>query len=177
MEHKLCKKCNIEKPLCEMVKKQGQYRFECKECRNKKARKRSQNDPDFREKERLRGKEKYKRDREKHLTRTRAYRNENLPFYKDLHLRNKYSITMDDKIKMREAQENKCVICEIIFESDKHAYVDHCHQTNKVRGLLCHKCNSGLGMFEDNVSSLERAISYLNKYSIDEVTIPTTPNL
>ena len=156
-----------------MVKKEGRYRFECKSCKNQKARERTQTDPSFREKERLRGKEKYKRAKEKHLAITKKYYEEHLQERKNLHLQKKYSITMDDKILMREEQENKCSICQVVFESDKHAYVDHCHTTNKVRGLLCHSCNSGLGMFKDSICSLERAISYLKKSSIQEVTIPT----
>lgn len=41
--------------------------------------------------------------------------------------------------------------------------VDHCHKTKKVRKLLCHKCNSALGNFEDNVMFLEEAIKYLKE--------------
>ena len=39
--------------------------------------------------------------------------------------------------------------------------VDHCHETGKIRGLLCHNCNRALGLFKDNVEFLERAILYL----------------
>lgn len=39
--------------------------------------------------------------------------------------------------------------------------VDHCHSSGKVRGLLCHNCNRALGLFQDSMSSLTRAIEYL----------------
>jgi len=39
-----------------------------------------------------------------------------------------------------------------------------CHETGKFRAILCNNCNSGLGMFEDNVEYLENAIKYLKKY-------------
>ena len=39
--------------------------------------------------------------------------------------------------------------------------MDHCHKTKKIRGLLCHTCNSGLGMFKDNIEYLKNAIKYL----------------
>jgi hypothetical protein len=41
--------------------------------------------------------------------------------------------------------------------------VDHDHETNKIRGLLCSRCNTGLGLFFDNISNLENAILYLKK--------------
>lgn len=163
METKLCKNCNQEKILDLMVKKQGSYRFQCKECRNRLAREKIQSDPVFRENERLRGKEKYQNNKEKHCQITKKYYEENLEWRKELHLKKTYGITMEDKIKMRDYQNNKCYICENIFDNDKSAFVDHCHVTKKVRGLLCHHCNSGLGYFKDNINYLKKAIQYLEK--------------
>lgn len=41
--------------------------------------------------------------------------------------------------------------------------IDHCHQTGKVRGGLCHNCNTGIGLFKDDPIRLHRAIRYLTK--------------
>jgi len=41
--------------------------------------------------------------------------------------------------------------------------MDHCHKTNKIRGLLCGKCNSAIGFFDDDTELLEKAIDYLKK--------------
>lgn len=161
METKLCKNCNQEKQIDLIVKKDGSYRSQCKDCRNSLARERLNSDPEFREKERLRGQAKYQKNKEKHCEITKKYYEENLEWRKDLHLQKTYGITMDDKIKLRNEQENKCWICEKEFEDDKSAFVDHCHSTKKVRGLLCHLCNSGLGYFKDNINNLKKAVQYL----------------
>ena len=44
---------------------------------------------------------------------------------------------------------------------DKNFVIDHCHSTGKVRGWLCHNCNRALGLFQDKIENLEKAIDYL----------------
>lgn len=73
----------------------------------------------------------------------------------------KYGISKEDFFEMLDNQKNKCGICYKAI--DESAAVDHCHTSNKVRGLLCRNCNSGIGLFEDNVDYLSNAISYINK--------------
>ena len=69
---------------------------------------------------------------------------------------------------MLEAQNGRCKICGTDTPMGNGAFhVDHCHMTNKVRGLLCHKCNVGLGHFNDNISLLSTAILYLNEHHVD----------
>ena len=58
-------------------------------------------------------------------------------------------------------QDNKCALCKTPFSDKIKPNVDHCHSTEKIRGILCNKCNSGLGFLGDNIESLERAINYL----------------
>ena len=60
---------------------------------------------------------------------------------------------------MRE-QSGLCRICR--QASDRELCVDHHHETGAIRGLLCHACNSGLGMFRDSPEMLARAIQYLS---------------
>ena len=75
--------------------------------------------------------------------------------------RNKqYGVSKDDFMNMLKNQDSKCKICEKYINES--AAVDHCHTTNKVRGLLCRNCNSAIGLFEDNINTLKKAIEYLS---------------
>lgn len=73
-------------------------------------------------------------------------------------VRSKYGLTDDAVRAMRDAQGDKCAICS--QKMDK-LFIDHCHVSGKVRSLLCHGCNSGLGMFRDSIPSLLRAANYI----------------
>lgn len=55
-----------------------------------------------------------------------------------------------------------CAICKNI-DKNKRLAVDHCHNTNRIRGLLCAKCNQALGLFNDSPTLLNRAINYLDE--------------
>ena len=81
--------------------------------------------------------------------------------------RNKYGIEPEEVERLRALQDNRCAICFEVFQ--KTPFVDHCHRTQKIRGLLCTICNSGIGMFKDNVDRLESAIKYLSKGLADGV--------
>jgi len=77
-------------------------------------------------------------------------------------IRSKYGITKDVYVSLMLAQNNSCKICGIPrHELGKELSVDHCHKTGVIRGLLCLKCNSGLGMFQDEPVLVERALEYL----------------
>ena len=72
----------------------------------------------------------------------------------------RYGLLEGDLLYMKIKQNNKCAICDNTFEI---LAVDHCHTTNKVRGLLCTNCNNGLGRFKDNIQFLKNAIKYLKQ--------------
>lgn len=87
-------------------------------------------------------------------------------------LKNSFGITQEDYNHLYTKQGGVCAICgepETFFGNGgkiKRLAVDHCHSTGIVRGLLCTKCNTALGKFNDNVSTLEKAIAYLKKEGI-----------
>lgn len=61
-------------------------------------------------------------------------------------------------------QQGKCGICnKHQSELDRTLAVDHCHNTGRIRGLLCSNCNLGLGHFKDVIENIESAIRYLNE--------------
>ncbi len=80
-------------------------------------------------------------------------------------IKNQYGLSEEDYIKMYNNQNGKCYICnsENGHLRTERLFIDHNHNTGKVRGLLCVKCNTGLGMFIDNISNLKKAIKYLKK--------------
>lgn len=78
----------------------------------------------------------------------------------------KYGITADDYDAISAEQNGVCAICKDICVSGNALAVDHCHETGKVRGLLCGHCNTGLGKFRDDIDLLKIAIDYLIKSRI-----------
>ena len=76
----------------------------------------------------------------------------------------RYDLTVEELQALEEAAGHQCQICGI-HEKDApkgRLHVDHDHKSGKVRGLLCQQCNQGLGMLQDDVSLLSKAIEYLN---------------
>lgn len=76
-------------------------------------------------------------------------------------LRNKYSMTTEEYALRLTAQEGRCAICREEPTEDKSLGVDHSHVTNENRGLLCYRCNLGLGYFRDREDWLASAAEYL----------------
>ena len=77
-------------------------------------------------------------------------------------LKHFYGMTVEDYNSMYQQQQGACKICQKKFDQ---LVVDHDHDTGEVRGLLCNPCNTGIGLFFDNVSTLENAITYLTKHA------------
>jgi hypothetical protein len=73
----------------------------------------------------------------------------------------RYGITHDQYVSLLEKQNNACLICESPATSPTSLFVDHNHDTGEVRGLLCHHCNTALGLFKDSPQLLKKAVSYL----------------
>lgn len=72
-----------------------------------------------------------------------------------------YRITLEEFDEMVKAQNGVCAICENPPPEGERLCVDHCHDLNVVRGLLCHLCNTALGKFKDSPALLMKAASYV----------------
>ena len=75
----------------------------------------------------------------------------------------KYNLTLQDYDQVRKKQKNKCAICGGVNGRERRLCIDHNHKTNQLRGLLCDKCNVGLGCFNDDLFLLNKALQYLQK--------------
>ena len=106
-----------------------------------------------------RRKELYRANPEKYLSRVRASRQIHGPRWNKLQKCKRYGITPEHYDEMWARQEGCCAICGGCYEE---LAVDHCHRTGKVRALLCHLCNQGLGLFRESASHLQNAIAYLD---------------
>lgn len=142
--NKFCVDCKQTKSLEEFPKAGGgRYRVRCKPCYNTYQAV-QRNSPERRERIR------------------RSWKEASVKYYTTEGRRNKtlrgYGLDESEYNKMYEEQGGVCKICK----QDLRLVVDHCHETGRIRGLLCNQCNIALGAFYDDSERLQVAIDYLN---------------
>ena len=103
------------------------------------------------------------------INKARYYKNNNKILQRNRRLKLVYGISHVTYTKILNQQNNKCAIClrEETFKLKGNTIklaVDHCHDTGKIRGLLCLFCNRGIGLLKEDVSILNNAIKYLEKH-------------
>jgi uncharacterized protein YlaI len=83
----------------------------------------------------------------------------------------RFGITVEDYLNKLKDQNYRCAICDKEETSEDPRYtvtkrlsIDHCHKTGKIRGLLCVKCNSAIGHFNDDIEMLQKGVEYLKSY-------------
>lgn len=94
-----------------------------------------------------------------------AYRCKNCD--RDIYLKRNYQISLVEFNRLLENQNYSCACCgsqNPFSLSGNNFVVDHCHKTSKIRGLLCNKCNQGLGLFGDNLDGITKAYEYLKQF-------------
>lgn len=154
---KICCRCKIEQPLTEYYKNlraKDNLMYHCRTCGNKKSKEwRLKND-----------RTEYYRDYEKNRRKPRPP--EHYDKKRNRYLYRKYKLTTDEYELMFQKQNYKCKICNREnnpYVSHEKLCVDHCHKTNKIRGLLCSACNIALGKVNDKIDILQNMIDYLNE--------------
>lgn len=162
-EGRLCTRCQSRKDPSEFgrcINIPGNLSHNCKDCMRSYARQRRYSDIELsRAKERLKARKQYENNREK-IKEARSH--ERLTY--------KYGLSKSLLADLLAIQDGLCAICGRTLSLDSHApkldraNVDHDHATGAVRGLLCLKCNNGLGSFGDNRNSLIAAITYLDQH-------------
>lgn len=147
LNKKKCTVCKIIKPLNDFhnrkVASDGK-RSDCKECSIKASLKYNKTNPD------------------KISANNKKWRVIHKTKLKFMRLKYKFGITQEEYQNFLIKQNDSCAICQIPQKKlNRFLNVDHCHKTNKIRGLLCEKCNMGIGLFNDSIKLLTKTINYL----------------
>ena len=118
-----------------------------------------------------RDKKRYEKNKELQSQKYKEFRKQNPDFVKErdkaYYLKKKYGISVQQLADMWASQDGKCAntgCLETLVRGKAGFAVDHCHQTGKVRGLLCMGCNVSLGHIKDNVTRLFGLIKYLKHH-------------
>lgn len=156
-----CSRCDRTKPLSEFsIKKDGKPHAWCKTCAAEHAR------TWYRENQqraRAARQDWYENNRERANARMREYKRERPRQYKAYRLK-EFGLTLEDFDRMLDEQGGVCAICRRPptgqGRNAQTLHVDHCHKTNKVRGLLCGACNTALGLLQEDPTVIRRLLRY-----------------
>ncbi len=165
---KRCKWCAEDKPIESFYRDAAcadGHRPECKACTSARRKRWYANNRD-REIKRVTAWQRENADR--YSARQREYREAGRRDYRAEHLRQTFGLAQSDYDAMLEAQAGGCAICREPPSENRSLHIDHDHETGVVRGLLCFRCNVGVGQFADSPDRLALAALYLERD--DELT-------
>jgi len=144
---KTCSVCHKEKDIEEFAQDKNRkdgHVCTCKECYN------------------IRSRKNWHKYKEKDNKRKREYHRKHPEQARSRHLHCRYGITLDDYNNIFKEQNGRCAICgRHQMELKNKLYIDHNHVTGAIRGLLCSKCNSVIGLVFEDVNILKEVICYL----------------
>lgn len=97
--------------------------------------------------------------------RQRQYYAENKDQWRNRSLLKTYNLTLDEYNTLLEEQDHSCRVCGThADETSRNLAVDHCHETGKIRSLLCNKCNTALGLLNEDVDVMKKLIKYVEDH-------------
>ena len=105
-----------------------------------------------------------KRGKTVHAEEMRQWRKDNPRAAKSADLKKSYGITIDDYEKMLVAQKGVCAACHG-KPGQRALAVDHCHESRLVRGLLCHPCNTALGLLRECPNRMNALKEYIGRFN------------
>ena len=79
-----------------------------------------------------------------------------------------YGLTPGDFDRLVAEQDNKCACCGRDMGDGRNRHLDHCHDTNRVRALLCRQCNIGIAMAQHDTDRLRQMIAYLERFAVSD---------
>lgn len=167
---KVCKKCNLEKELAYFYKDKGVkdgHRNQCRICDIEKSSKWNKSNPDAHAEH-----ERNHRDHNPDIVKeNKARHTKNNPeAIKNTYLKCTYGLSLEELNLLKALQDNKCAVCgkhETAIHANgniKSLSIDHCHETGKVRGLLCNNCNTAEGLLKGNSSIIRKLADYVDKH-------------
>jgi hypothetical protein len=159
LKQKICSSCGIEKDvgLFNRCKRNNDgFLYSCKSCVSKNRDKNVSKSYYIQNKNKI--KEYYESNKVSISKKNKIRREKHPDVFTDIRLRSWYGISKDQYDSMYQSQNGACKICT----KKTKLVVDHDHKTGSVRGLLCSKCNQGIGLLKENVTALQNAIEYLN---------------
>jgi hypothetical protein len=110
-------------------------------------------------------------DKERHVEYHREWRQRNRAKINLQAKCRKFGMAMDDLLNLLARQEERCAICGRQLDMERASFtLDHCHATGQVRGAVHKKCNTGIGMFEDDPEIVQRAADYLRRHATETVS-------
>lgn len=159
-----CGKCGVAKPLCEYIpsaSKKGSG--SCRPCWLAYTREWSRKNPHKSREAYQRWRERRSPEEIRETNRVARERAKADGSRRGWIIKSKYGLLPAEFDRLMEEQGGVCAICEKPPAQGKHLYVDHDHVTRGVRGLLCQKCNTGIGMFGDDAEVMRRAVGYIDE--------------
>lgn len=161
-QFKRCAVCGEEKSVSEFFRKRGVKSWLSKTCNSCSLEKSRAYREGNREKLRDMQRARYNADAGKAKRSAKLWRLKNPDKVKGRKLKERFGISLEDYNIMLEAQGGVCA-ANGCHSTDKMLTVDHCHETNKIRGLLCNKCNLSIGCIDDSIEKLKGLIVYLER--------------
>lgn len=159
-----CVKCGCQKLDTDFYRRaSGVLRRNCKTCHRLEAAVREKADP-VAHAARVRRYRAANMERERE--RSRAYRKRRPDVGEKARIKYKYGLTSEAFEALWFSQGGCCKICRLPEPetSRRRLVIDHCHNSSRIRGLLCNNCNALLGMARDNPEVLRRGAAYLEAY-------------